>query len=256
MCEREDTGSDRLLFRCTVHRAVTISCLILVLAGCAEDPPGTVVSTNDPTLSVLQALRYDYVESAFSNVPLISHTRMIETVSFDAAGDTLAHERVRIDVENGTPVVGASAQTGSFRRSLIGRALAPNPRYLPDSSLVLSVLPQDAPFLVPANRHAYEMTLSSTPAGQQAEVRLLDPDEVESDVHRTVLTFDSSSMQVIALEVERINDTFLEQSRSITRVELERRSGGWMPATILIRKHRDAPLQRPYDFQKHVQYQY
>lgn len=238
------------------HKAsLLILSMMLALIGCGQGEGARRVTSGVEARELLESLRYDYIQSAARHLEGFDYERITESVALHTSGDTAAFERVRMRMENGEARTILDSASGAFPGSVISRVLGREPNFAPDSTTLQAILPADPPYLASRTRDAYGVEIVNETDRPAIEVTLTDEGEVETDIRRVLLTYEPDSRQVTRVRVERVDDTFLAEARSVAELELVQVDDStWLPGLFSYQHFRDAPLQRPFDLRKTERY--
>lgn len=229
--------------------------VLLLVIGCTDERPRPRSSETDDAFATLSSLEYDYVSQAAANLALVDYERTMETVQYDAAGDTSAYEWIRVEYRNGVPRIVDSLNHGRFRTGVLGRWFGPRPGRPPDSSTFPSIVQADPAYLSARNRDAYDFQTTRFAGLPAIEVRLRDADDVESDLQRAVLAYEPRTGQVVVMEIERRGESLLLGTQSEAALTLTQAVDSlWLPSSFSFSQTRNTPLQRPYNVRKTATY--
>ncbi|HEX7072206.1 MAG TPA: hypothetical protein VF190_15445 [Rhodothermales bacterium] len=238
-------------------RVLSWAWLVVVLvasthaAGCGDNPRPRPVDSDDGAFATLSALRYDYIRQASENLRRIDHTRIVETVQMDSDGDTSAAERFVVRYVGGEGSVLDSSIEGGFRSGAIARLFGPEPDHTPDTSTFVGIIPDDAAFMTARNREAFVYRLTRSDTLPAVEVTVRDPHSMETRFDRALLVYEPDSRQVVRIELNGEERSWLLESESASRLSLQRTdSATWIPERFSVDERRKVPLQRAYRVSK------
>lgn len=211
---------------------------LVLLAGCA-DPAPPVAPADAEAARLLEAVDASAVADAFA--ALDGTTARADLVVTALDGDREAG-REALTVTQTPRGVAVSARTASG--TLADAADAP-PRLRDPIAHALS---DDPPYLDPAAREAYRLTvLGDTTIGGVAfrlvEATLVDP--ASGLGIRRVWAAVTDAGRVAAVEVEREARSTLYDEASRVRVDLAPHAGGWVPRRVVTDTRTDVPLSPP-----------
>lgn len=211
------------LFRARFAPPVVLCGVVLAMlaAGCGGDAPPPPPSASSEAGALIDALDPAAFRAAFAPDRLAAFTRTTRTAEWDADGEAAVFEQVS-RVEDGVERILSADTTGRFSDALFG-GVAPDAR-AGRRNAAEDVLPEDAAFLSPRNRDAYQRTLRADTvlAGRPTRVVVIEAVPGEGDgqaVRSATLYIDEATGRMVALHTRRATETLLFDERGTAYLE-------------------------------------
>ena len=187
--------------------------LALLLAGCSE-PDAPAAPADPEALRLLDAVDRDALSGAFARARGLPVTVEVTTWRGDGAPDTSVPDPVP-----------------------------------PLRDPLAAAIPDDPPYVDPAVRDAYRLSVVGDTTVGGARFRLVEAVLVDSTrelaVRRVRAAVQPETRAVGAVEVERRSGSAIYDETSRVRVDLAPGPDGWTPQTVVTDTRTDVPLSEP-----------
>ncbi len=240
--------------------------LVLGLAGCTNGAAEEAAAQReeDPIFALLGEIDTDVLRQAFARLPGYAFTRRTCTVQRNDEGNVVATEvrAVRYlprETERAYEIL-AHEQTGAFAVGLLGGAEEDADASLDAAGLADDIIPEDPPYLIKRNREAYHYSLRSDTLIEGRATQVIDitarPGEGGKQAIRTArLYVDRQTNTLVALYLERKEDTLFFGEDSRFFIQIQRDDGVWLPARTRADTRLDLPLAPPRHLRTEATYE-